>query len=156
MVRSRLALSILVGLIAGLGGETLLFLQRQCRLVEESMREDFRVLLFLKDDLDEGRQKVLEERLRALPDVDDVRAVSRQEQLAALKREDPELVESVALLGDNPLTPAFEVSLGEAGVSRVAQWLSQAQPLADWADARYKPAQVQAILQAQFYRQALA
>ena len=96
----------------------------------------------------------MSERLRALPDVDDVRAVSRQEQLASLKREDPELVESVALLGDNPLTSAFEVSLGEVGVSRVAQWLSQAQPLADWADAR-KPAQVQAILQAQFYARLL-
>lgn len=142
---------LLVGLVAGLGGETLLFLQRQCRVVEESLRDDFRVLLFMRADLGEGKQKVLEEQLRALPDVDDVRAVSRQEQLSALKKEDPELVESVALIGDNPLMPAFEVRFNESGVSRVSQWIMKASALADFADVRYKPAQIQAILQAQFY-----
>jgi hypothetical protein len=151
MRKSRLSLCVLLGLVAGLGGETLLFMQRQCRVVEESLRDDFRVLLFLRADLDDGKQKVLEERLRSLPDVDDVRGVSRQEQLAALKKDDPELIESVALIGDNPLMPAFEVRLGEAGIAKIAQWLTQAQPLADWADVRYKPAQVQAILQAQLY-----
>lgn len=144
-------LALLVGLMSGLGGETLLFFQRQCRLVEDTLREDFRVLLYLKSDLEPGKQKVLEEKLRALPDVDDVRAVSGQEQLAALKREDPELVDAVTLIGDNPLTPAFEVRLGEGGIAHVAQWIAQAGALADFADVRYKPAQVQAILQSQFY-----
>jgi hypothetical protein len=151
MKKSRLALCALVGLLAGFGGETLLFVQRQCRAVEAGLREDFRVMLFLSSDMDAGKQKVIEEQLRALPDVDDVRSVSRQEQLSELRRDDPELVDSVALIGDNPLMPAFEVRLGEGGVAKIAQWLAQAQPLADWADVRYKPAQVQAILQAQFY-----
>jgi hypothetical protein len=151
MRRSRAALCVIVGLLAGLAGETLLFAQRQCRAVEAGLTEDFRILLFLREEADEGRLKVLEEQLRALPDVEDARAVSREEQLAALRRDDPELVESVALLGENPLTPAFEVRLAEGGVARIAQWLTRAQPLADWADVRYKPAQAQAILQAQFY-----
>jgi hypothetical protein len=54
-------------------------------------------------------------------------------------------------VGDNPLTPALEVRLGEGGIAHVTEWLARAQTVADFSDARYKPSQVQAILQARFY-----
>ena len=149
--RSQLVFAALLGLAVGVSGETLLFLQRQARVVEQALEQDFRVLLFLRADADDGKLKVLAEQLRALPDVDDVRPVGRQEQLSDLRRDDPELVESVMLVGDNPLTPAFEVRLAEGGIGRVTEWLTRAQSVADFADARYKPAEVQAILQARFY-----
>lgn len=151
MKRSKLLLAFLLGLIAGLGGETLLFLQSQTARVAYSLRDDFRVLLFLKGDLDDGRQKVLEEKLRALPDVEDARYVSRREALAALRREDPELVDSIALLGDSPLNPAYEVRLAGSAIGRLPQWLAEAGAVWDWADARYKGAQARAMLQAEFY-----
>ncbi len=150
-MKRRLVLAALVGVAVGVSGESLLFLQRQAHLAEAGLRDDFRVLLYLKADLDESKQKVVAEQLRALPEVDDVRAVSRQEQLSALRRDDPELVESVLLVGDNPLMPAFEVRLAQEGLAHVGDWLAKAQGVADFADARYKPAQIQAILQAQFY-----
>lgn len=150
-MRRRFLLSAALGVAVGVAGETLLFMRTQSRAVERSLRDDFRVLLYLKSDADAGKLKVLEEQLRALPDVEDARAVSKQEQLAALRRDDPELVESVLLVGDNPLQTAFEVRLGEGAVAQVGQWLLRARALADFSDARYKPSQVQAILQAQFY-----
>jgi len=147
----RLFLASLLGLSAGLGGESLLFLEGQCGRIETSLRDDFKVVLFLRNDLDEGKRKILEEQLRAFPEVEDVRGVSKQEALANLKRADPELVDSIILVGENPLHSAYEVRLGEAGIGRLEDWLSRAQELADWADIRYKPSEVEAILRVQFY-----
>ncbi|MBI3552337.1 MAG: hypothetical protein HY077_07450 [Elusimicrobia bacterium] len=141
----------LLGLTAGVAGESLLFLERQCESVERALRDDFRVVLFLRKEPEEGKRKILEEELRSLPQVDEVRGITRAEALANLRRADPELVESVVLVGDNPLHSAFEVRLDDAGLLRIEEWISSAQGLADWGDIRYKPSQVEAILQAQFY-----
>lgn len=148
MKKHYLFRAFLVGAACGLGGATLLLLQRQCARVETSLREDFRVVLFLKSDLAEGPGKVLEEKLRALPSVEDVRAVSKRDALDALRREEPELVASLSFLSDNPLNPAYEVKLGPAALGRLPQWLEQAQDLNEWSDIRYKAAEVEAILQA--------
>lgn len=155
MTPARALTAFLVGLLAGLAGETLLFLEGQCARVETALRDDFRVVCFLKSEPEPGREKVLEEQLRALDGVEDVRYVSRTEALSELRREEPQLVESALLLSDNPLLPAFEVRLDELGLARMPQWLSEARELADWSDVRYKNAQVQAALQAQFYRHAI-
>lgn len=151
MKKHRLFFGFVLGAAVGLGGETLALIQRQCLRVEQVLREDFRVVLFLKAEPEEGREKVLEEQLRALPDVEDVRAVSSQEALDALRREEPRLVEAVSFLSDDPLQPAFEVKLADGALGRLPQWLARAGALADWSDVRYKPAQVEAILQAAFY-----
>ena len=148
---ARLSSAVLLGLLAGLGGETLLFLERQCWRIEETLRRDFRVVLFLKGEPPETRLKVVEERLLALPDVDEVRYISARDALAALHRQEPELVDAVTLVGENPLQPAFEVRLDGEGIARLPEWIAQAEPAGDWADIRYKPAQAQALLQARFY-----
>lgn len=152
----RTFLILLTGLAAGIGGESLLFLQRQCLRAEHALRDDFRVILFLRKDLEPSKQKILEEQLRAMPEVEDARGISSQEALETLRRADPELVESVVLVGDNPLQPAYEVRLAEAALGRLEEWISRAQSLADWADVRYKPAEVEMILQAQFYERFLS
>lgn len=148
MKKHRLFFAFLVGAASGLGGATLLMLQRQCARVERGLREDFRVVLFLKSEPEEGRAKVLEERLRALPAVEDVRLVSKREALEALRREEPDLVASLSFLSDNPLNPAYEVKLGLESLGRLPEWLQQAQSVGDWADIRYKALEVEAILQA--------
>lgn len=147
----RALLAFAFGLIGGLGGQALLFLEKQCLKIEGALISDFRILLFLGAELDAGRLKVIEEGLWAIPDVAEVRVVSKQEALSALRLREPELVESIALVSDNPLKPAYEVRLARRSLSRVPQWIAQAQGVAPWADVRYKPAQVEAILQAQFY-----
>ena len=136
---------------AGLAGETLLLAERQCSRLEASLRDDFRVVLFTRASLEEARAKVLEEKLRAAPEVADVRFISANEALAGLKRDDPELAESVALVGDNPLPAAFEVRPTPDALTHLGAWIDGAQRLADWSDLRYKPGQVQAILRLRFY-----
>lgn len=153
--KARLASLLALVAAAGLAGETLLLAERHCSKLEASLRDDFRVVLFLRGSLEESRAKVLEEKLRAAPEVADVRFVSADDALAALKRDDPELVESVALVGGNPLPSAFEVRPAPESFTHLGAWLDGAQRLAEWSDVRYKPGQVQAILRLRFYSRLL-
>ncbi len=153
--KARLLSLLALASAAGLAGETLLLAERHCSKLEASLRDDFRVVLFLHGSLEESRAKVLEEKLRASPEVADVRFVSADDALAALKRDDPELVESVALVGDNPLPSAFEVRPTPESFTHLGAWLDGAQRLAEWSDVRYKPGQVQAILRLRFYARLL-
>lgn len=152
----RLVLVFAVCLIGGLAAESLLVLRKQSGRFAQDMRDDFRVLVFLQGDVDASKRLVLAEKLRALPDVDAVRYVSRDESLAGLRRDEPELAESVTFIGENPLPPAFEVRLAADGLARFPQWLAAAGAVADWGDVRYRPGQVRAVLQARFYEHFLA
>lgn len=136
---------------AGLAGQTLLVVERHCSRLEESLRGDFRVVLFLRPRLDEGKAKVLEEKLRSQPEVGDVKWVAADDAFAALKKDDPELAESVALVSDNPLPDAFEVTPAPEALSRLGAWLDGVSRLADWSDLRWKQGQLQAILRLRFY-----
>jgi cell division protein FtsX len=153
--KARIAWVFALAAAAGLAGQTLLLAERHCSRLETSLRDDFRVVLFLRAPLEKGRIKVLEEKLRANPEVDDVRFVSSDEALAALKREDAELAESVALVGDNPLPSAFEVRPAPQALTRLSAWLDSTQRLADWSDVRYKSNQLQSILRLRFYAHVL-
>jgi hypothetical protein len=77
--------------------------------------------------------------------------VSRDAALATLRRDDPELVDSVTWMGDNPLRPAFEVRPSLAALGRFDEWLAAVRGVTDWGDLRYRSGQVRAILQAQLY-----
>lgn len=154
--RSRLAWVLVFAASAALAAQTLLLVERQCRRLEGALREDFRVVLFLRADAAAGkdapaRLKVLEEKLRAQPEVARARYVSPDEALADLKREDPDLVDAVALVGDNPLPGSFEVAPTAEALPRLAAWIDSVQSLADWSDVRWKSAQLQAILRARLY-----
>ncbi|MEQ1919341.1 MAG: permease-like cell division protein FtsX [Elusimicrobiota bacterium] len=151
----RLASLFALATAAGLAGESLLLAERHCSRLEASLRDDFRVVLFTRASLEEARAKVLEEKLRAAPEVADVRFISADEALSTLKRDDPELAESVALVGDNPLPSAFEVRPTPESLTHLAAWIDGAQRLAEWSDLRYKPGQLQAILRLRFYAHCL-
>lgn len=153
--KARLASLFALAVAAGLAGETLLLAERHCSRLESSLRDDFRVLLFARASLEEVRARVLEEKLRAAAEVADVRFISADEALAALKRDDPELAESVALVGDNPLPAAFEVRPAPESLTHLDAWIDGVQRLADWSDLRYKPGQVQVILRLRFYARLL-
>lgn len=134
----------------GLGGQTLLFVERQCWRLESALRDDFRVLLLLSP-LEEAKLQVLEEKLRAQPEVAELRFVSSDDAMAALRRDDPELADSIALVGDNPLPSAFELRPTPETLARLPAWLGGVRALAEWSDLRYKPAELQAILRLRFY-----
>ncbi len=147
----RRSLIFLLALMAGMAGESLVLVRTQVSRFETILREDFRVLFFLEDDVSESREKVLAERLLGQPGVGEARFVSRDAALAALRREDPELVDSLTWMGDNPLRPAFEVRPAPDAFGRFGDWLEAVRGVADWSDLRYRPGQVRAILQAQLY-----
>lgn len=136
---------------AAFAAQSLLLVESQCRRLETALRDDFRVVLFLRRPLDESKRAVVEEKLRAQPEAADVRYVSPEDALAALKREDSDLVDSVAFVGDNPMPGSFEVRPAPDALPRLAAWIDAAEGLADWSDVRWKPAQLQAILRARLY-----
>jgi len=147
----RRSLIFILAAMAGMAGESLLLVRTQVFRFESLLRDDFRVLMFLKNDLPESQVKILEDKLLGLPEVSEARFVSRDAALAALRRDDPELVDSVTWMGDNPLRPAFEVRPAPAALGQFEEWLASARSVADWADLRYRAGQVRAILQAQLY-----
>lgn len=149
--RIRLVSLLALAAAAGLAGQTLLLVERHCSRLESSLSDDFRVLLFTSASLEGARAKVLEEKLRSAPDVLDVRFITADEALAALKRDDPELAESTALVGDNPLPSAFEVRPSPGALPRLGEWIDGVRRLAEWSDLRWKTGQVQAILRLRFY-----
>jgi hypothetical protein len=148
---ARLVLFFLFGLLAGLSGEALLLLRQHCLGAETALAEDFRVLAFVKESVSDSKLKVLEERLRSMPHVKETRFVSADESLAALREQEPELVESVTWLGENPLPAAFEVRLDPGSLARFPEWLGAAETVLDDLDVRYKAGQVRAVMQLQFY-----
>lgn len=147
----RLLVVFCLGLVGGLAGETLLVLKRHCAGIEAALQEDFRVLAFLRDSSEPARLKIIEEKLRALPDVEEALFVSRDESLSRLRAQDPVLVEAVTWLGENPLPQAFELKLAPGSLGRFPQWLAASASVSEWVELRYKPGQVRAILQVQFY-----
>ena len=154
--RSRIAWVFAFTASAAMAAQTLNLVERQCRRLEGALREDFRVVLFLHEEAADGkgapdRLKILEEKLRAQPEVAQARYVSAEEALARLKLEDPELVDGVALVGDNPLPGSFEVTPTAEALPRLVAWIDSVQSLADWSDVRWKSAQLQAILRARLY-----
>lgn len=144
-------LLFLLGVSAGVLGEGLLFMQAQARRIERRLLDDFRVLAFLGSSADESRESVTAERLRALPGVESVRYLSPQRSLDELAQRDPELVQSVALLGANPLTGAFEIELSGWQVAALPQWVEAASTVSEIEDFRWSPVAARAILQVQFY-----
>ena len=94
---------------------------------------------------------MLEDKLQALPGTAEVRYVSRDAALDALRKEDPELMKSIALLGENPLQSAFEARLEPESIARASQWADGASKLAGVGDIRFKPMEVQAVVQCQFF-----
>ncbi|OGS35743.1 MAG: hypothetical protein A2506_03905, partial [Elusimicrobia bacterium RIFOXYD12_FULL_66_9] len=151
--RSRLAWVFALTASAAMAVQTLNLVERQCRRLESALRDDFRVVLFLRAEGKDAptRLKVLEEKLLAQPEVAQVRYVSAHEALEALKREDPEMVDAVALVGENPLPGGFEVTPTSESLPHLLTWIDSVQNLSDWSDVRWKPAQLQAILRARLY-----
>ncbi len=121
--------------------------ERCCWQFEQGLRSDFRAVAFLRPGLDPSRLQITEERLRALPDVAQVQYVSPQQALAHLRREDPEVFESVALLGENPLPPAYEVALGPEAIRSFSDWLARAYAVTEVVEVRYRAAQARAVVQ---------
>jgi len=152
----RLLGLFLAGLAVGLLGEGVLLMRAHCLRAEFLLLEDFRIVAFLASDAGEGRRRLVEEKLRAMPATEEVRYVSPQESLAEIEAEHPDIGRSVALLGDNPLSGAFEAQIRPERLSQLEAWLKAAENIPGIEDILYKPLQAQTIAQVQFYSRFLS
>lgn len=156
MIRLRWLHLAAIGLVLGLGGQSLLLLRNQCRLVEGALRQDFRLIVFLQSGLSPNKIKIVEEKIMALPHSEEVVFVSQEQALSEIQSRNPEAGRLVALLGGrNPFHPAFEVRLSVRGMAGLQEWLRQAGQVPGVEDVRYKSLEAKAILQARFYRKLL-
>ena len=142
-----------LALLCGSVGEALLFLREQCSRAETALTGDFRVLAFLNSDLPSARAQLLEKEIRTLEGVAEVHYQSRESVLSTLKERDASVVRSVAVLGENPLGSVIEIRLDPEILPQLAQWVeASSKKFPELADVRFKPREVQAILQLRFYR----
>jgi hypothetical protein len=61
------------------------------------------------------------------------------------------MMRSVALIGDNPLSGAFELQIGADQIPRMPLWQSALESVPELGEIRYKPLQARSIVQIQFY-----
>lgn len=141
-----------LGLLCGALGEALLFLREQCARAESTLAQDFRVLAFVDGELSGIKAQSLQEQIRTLPGVIDVQYLSRDTVLSNLKQRDPSVAKSVSLLGENPLGSVFEIRLDGETLPQLSQWQAAAMKIPELSDLRFKPKELQAILQLRFYR----
>jgi hypothetical protein len=77
--------------------------------------------------------------------------VSRQDRLARLTTEEPELVASVLPPGSNPMPDTWEVVMAEDALGDMNAWTDAAWRVPGVADIKYKPLEAYAIMHALFY-----
>jgi cell division transport system permease protein len=74
----------------------------------DAIKEKIDINLFVKNDAEEPEIKMLEARIRELPNVRDVSYISKADALENFKlkyKDNPEIIQSLSELGQNPLTP---------------------------------------------------
>ncbi len=148
---SRIIAAVGLGTLLGLSGETLLLLRGQSAHLESSLRDDFRVTVFLSPGFSEDVRKSLGDTLRDYPEVTEVEFISSDRALATLRVEDPALVASVSWLGESPLPASFELRLDPEGLVRLPDWAEMISGLSGVTEASYPAGRLEAILHAQLY-----
>ncbi|TPW19018.1 MAG: hypothetical protein FD126_3107, partial [Elusimicrobia bacterium] len=123
------------GALVGLLSEAVLVVATQARLLEASLRSEFRVVAALEPGLDAERRGVVEERLLALPGTESAAYVSPEAAIDRLAELDPSFPKAVALIGENPVPGSFEVTLSPEAVAQAAEWVKSAETLAEVAEA---------------------
>lgn len=141
----------LLGLTFGVFGETLLWLRAQAVFAQARLKEDFRVVVYMREDADAVRRTVAAEKLRALAGVQSMRWVSSDEGLKLYAREDPDLLRAAAFLGENPLPDAAELELSEEGLRGVPELVRRACEIPETGDILYKPLELESLLRVRFY-----
>ncbi|MFA6092160.1 MAG: permease-like cell division protein FtsX [Elusimicrobiota bacterium] len=136
----------LLGLTLGVLGRTLLWTRGQAADAAAQLREDFRVLVYLRDGVDSARRSVVSEKLRILPGVLSLRSIPPSEGLKAYAQEDPDLLRAAAFLGENPLPDAAELELSESGMNSFADILHAVSAIPETGDILYKPLQLEALM----------
>lgn len=148
--RKGYRVAFLLAFSAGLLAEMLLFLQAQMREVTSLLKEDFRIVV-VRDDRAKETTDAIGAALASIRGTEQAVFVSRQDRLARLKADEPELVASVLPPGSNPMPDTWEVLLREDSLGDLNAWTDAAWRVPGVADIKYKPLEAYAIMHSVFY-----
>ena len=148
--RKGYRVAFLLAFSIGLLAEMLLFMHTQMREIAMILKEDFRVIL-VRDEKSGATPEAVEAALAAINGTGQVFFVSRKDRLARLKTEDPDLVASVLVPGQNPMPDTWEVAINEEVLGDLNAWTTAAWKVPGVADVKYKPLEAYAIMHALFY-----
>jgi hypothetical protein len=148
--RKGYRVAFLLAFSAGLLAEMLLFMHAQMREIAVLLKEDFRIIV-VRDERAKESSDVIGAALSDIKGTSQVVYVSRQDRLARLKAEEPELVSSVLPPGSNPMPDTWEVLIDEDSLGDMNAWTDAAWRVPGVADVKYKPLEAYAIMHAVFY-----
>ena len=97
--------------IAMLLGGSFLLVVSNLHSVVERLTSEVEVAAYLRDDASPAGTTALADRLRRLPEVAEVRFVSKSEALEIFRRQNPEDQALLDELGENPLPASYQVKL---------------------------------------------
>lgn len=148
--RKGYRVAFLLAFCAGLLAEMLLFLQAQMKEITVLLKEDFRIVV-LRDERSKESPENIGAALSALKGTEQAVFVARQDRLARLKAEEPELVASVLPPGSNPMPDTWEVIMREEALGDLNAWTDAAWRIPGVGDIKYKPLEAYAIMHSVFY-----
>ncbi len=148
--RKGYRVAFLLAFSAGLLAQMLIFLQAQMREITALLREDFRIIV-VKDDRAKEPQEEIAAALDGVRGTEQAVFISRQDRLARLKTEEPELVASVLPPGSNPMPDTWEVVIKEEALGDLNAWTDAVWRVPGVADVKYKPLEAYAIMHSVFY-----
>ena len=154
-IRKGYRVAFLLAFSAGLLAELLLFMHAQMREISMLLKDDFRIIV-VRDERSRETDETIGAALAALKGTRQVVFVDRQERLARLKTEEPELVASVLSPGSNPMPDTWEVSLGEEVLGDLNAWTDAAWRISGVGDIKYKPLEAYAVMHSLFYGHLIA
>lgn len=148
--RKGYRVAFLLAFSAGLLAEILLFMHAQMREVSMLLKEDFRIIV-VRDEKSQETAEAIGAALSGLKGTQQAVFVSRQDRLARLKAEEPELLASVLPPGSNPMPDTWEVAIGEEVLGDMNAWTDAAWRISGVGDIKYKPLEAYAVMHSLFY-----
>ena len=150
-MKRRFSAAFLLGIILGLGGETLLLSKTAAARFSDNLRKDFRVLFFMPEKSLPQTLLSAQKSVDEIPGTQSSILISPEKALSILKKEDPELAQNLSFLPTNPIEPIIEATLNKKGLLSFQSWMSQAAARQKWTEMRYQPEELKSILRLGLY-----
>ncbi len=150
-MKRRFSAAFLLGIILGLGGETLLLSKTASGNFADNLRKDFRVLFFMPEKSLPQTLLNAQKSVGEIPGTQSSILISPKKALSILQKEDPELAQNLSFLTANPIEPMIEATLNKDGLLSFESWISQAAALQKWTEIRYQPEELKSILRLGLY-----
>lgn len=143
----------LLALCLFLLAQTVLFFRGQAKLITAMLKDDFKIILIVDDELPDSEIRALESKLMGVEHLNDVKFVSRDESFALVQRQDPELAQTVLTFGQNPMPRYFAIKVDDVALGNIGMWLQTSimDGMKGISGVSYNPDAVYALLQAEFY-----